>query len=420
MMKNSKVPLAKDSSKKLIQLKKIKEICEIVTDYTAAGSFADIAKNVKYISDETKGFAQLIRTTDIKNNFSKSNKFIYVDKHAYDYLWRVNLNKEGLILPNVGNCGEIYYVSPGIFPSKYNVLGPNSIFVRSETVDNRFLFHLFQTNKFQKQLSKITTKTGHSKFNKTNFKELVIPLPCIDVQHELVGKLDKFEKITKDLISELTEELNARRKQYLYYLNRYFDEQTDNLVKLDDIGNLKRGKRFVHADAVECGVPCIHYGELYTYYGIHAKAVKSHIREDLRNNMRYAHKGDVIIVGAGENNQDIGVGVSWEGNEDVAVHDACYTLTHNQNSRYISYYLRTHMYHEQIKRYISSGKICSISAEGIGKSLIPIPSLKKQDEIVSVLDKLEVLSKSLLERISEEINARRMQFEYYRNRVLDF
>lgn len=75
------------------------------------------------------------------------------------------------------------------------------------------------------------------------------------------------------------------------------------------IGTLTRGKRFVHADATDTGVPCIHYGELYTYYGVYAKKAKSHIREELRNKMRYAHKGDVVIVGAGENKTDIGVGL---------------------------------------------------------------------------------------------------------------
>lgn len=136
--------------------------------------------------------------------------------------------------------------------------------------------------------------------------------------------------------------------------------------------------------------------------------------------MRYAHKGDVIIVGAGENNIDIGVGVSWEGEEDVAVHDACYTLVHDQNSRYISYYLRSHMYHEQIKKYVSSGKICAISAEGIGKAMIPLPSLKKQDEIVSILNRFETLCNDISEGIPAEIEARKKQYEYYRDKLLTF
>ena len=75
-----------------VEYKNIGDIFETITDYTAAGSFADIAKNVKYLKN--KDYAQLIRTTDIKSNFTDESNFIYVNKNAFDYLWRVNINKD--------------------------------------------------------------------------------------------------------------------------------------------------------------------------------------------------------------------------------------------------------------------------------------------------------------------------------------
>ena len=186
---------------------------------------------------------------------------------------------------------------------------------------------------------------------------------------------------------------------------------------------MTRGKRFVHADAVEAGVPCIHYGELYTYYGIYAETNKSFIREELRPKMRYAQKGDVIIVGAGENNIDIGVGVDWEGTEDIAVHDACYTYHIDKElalPRYISYYLRTDDYHKQIKKYVSEGKICSISAESIGKAEISLPSLVEQKRIVGILNSFDALCNDLSSGLPAEIEARQKQYEYYRDKLLNF
>lgn len=142
-----------------VEYKTINDVCNTITDYTAAGSFADVAKNVKYINNRV-GFAQLIRTTDLKSQFENPDKFVYVDEHAFNYLWRVNLNDEGLILPNVGNCGEVYYVTPDILPQNHNVLGPNAIWVRSDIADNRFLYHLFLASEFQKKLTKIISPTG--------------------------------------------------------------------------------------------------------------------------------------------------------------------------------------------------------------------------------------------------------------------
>ena len=110
-----------------VERKKLGDVCSICTDYTAAGSFAAIAKNVQYMSEEN--YALLVRTMDIKSKFSKGNP-IYVDKHAFEYLWRVQLSVDSIILPNIGNCGEVYYLKPQDIPYKNAVLAPNAILLR--------------------------------------------------------------------------------------------------------------------------------------------------------------------------------------------------------------------------------------------------------------------------------------------------
>lgn len=250
----------------------------------------------------------------------------------------------------------------------------------------------------------------------SNFKAITIPIPPLPIQEEIVKILDKFT----DYVTELQAELQARKLQYQHYLDAFYDTEKYEIIPLASLGSLTRGKRFVHADATDNGVPCVHYGELYTYYGSHADAVKSHIREELRPKMRYADPGDVIIVGAGENNIDIGVGLSWEGKEPVAVHDACYTLKHSQNSRYISYYLRSSYYHNQIKRWVSEGKICSISAQSLGKALIPIPPIDEQNRIAEILCGFEELCNDIVSGLPAEIEARQKQYEYYRDKLLSF
>ena len=183
---------------------------------------------------------------------------------------------------------------------------------------------------------------------------------------------------------------------------------------LGEISTITRGKRFVHADAVQEGVPCIHYGEIYTYYGISATCARSHIREELKNKMRYAVCGDVIVVGAGENKDDIGIAVAWNGKEPVAIHDACYILHHTQNSKYISYFMRTENYHAQLRKYVSEGKICSFSATNLAQIVIPVPPLPIQEEIVRILDSFTKLEAEL----EAELEARKKQYIYYRDKLL--
>lgn len=312
------------------------------------------------------------------------------------------------IIGHIGAVGLINRVKGKCFVT-YN--GTIATVVDKEKVDSQYLYYVLTT------LDLPSRKKGSQPFlSVSDFDKIAIPVPPLEVQREIVRILDSFTLLT----AELTAELTARKKQYQHYLNSFFENQTDNLVPLSSLGTITRGKRFVHADATETGVPCIHYGELYTFYGVHANTVKSHIREELRPKMRYAHKGDVIIVGAGENNIDIGVGVAWEGNEDVAVHDACYTLCHSQNSKYISFYLRSDMYHNQIKKYVSEGKVCSISATGLGKAMIPLPSITEQERIVSILDRFDSLCNDISTGLPAEIEARQKQYEFYRDKLLSF
>ena len=201
-----------------VPLKKIGDICETITDYVAAGSFKDLANNVKYLQEPD--YAMLIRTTDIKSKF-KSDKFIYINESAFNYLWRVNLDKESLILPNIGNCGEIYYLTPDDLPYKRCALATNAILARSEKINMKYLKHAFLANDFQIQLKKITSPSGQTKFNKTDLKKLLVPVPPIEVQEEIVRILDKFG----GLETELEAELEARKSQYEFWRGKLLENE---------------------------------------------------------------------------------------------------------------------------------------------------------------------------------------------------
>ncbi|WP_287967326.1 restriction endonuclease subunit S [Acinetobacter sp.] len=192
---------------------------------------------------------------------------------------------------------------------------------------------------------------------------------------------------------------------------------------LGDIGSFTRGKRFVKTDMTSEGVPCIHYGEMYTHYGVWAEDSKSFLDEALAKKLRFANCGDVIIVAAGETIEDIGNGTAWLGKNDVVIHDACFSYKSDLNPKYVSYFLRTKIFKDQIKKSISSGKISAINANGLSKVLIPIPcpenpekSLKIQSEIVRILDAFSAMTAEL----TAELSMRKKHFNYYRDQLFNF
>lgn len=284
-----------------------------------------------------------------------------------------------------------------------------------------FIRYMFESELVQKQIYKLAKGLTRFGLSKYDFAKIEIPFPPIEVQEEIVRILDQF----RTLAAELQAELQARQEQYEYYRNKLltFNEiggQSVIWMKMSEIGTFIRGKRFVRTDIVNDGVPCIHYGDMYTYYGLYATESKGMLRNELAPKMRYAQKNDVVIVAAGENKEDIGIGMAWLGDEPAAVHDACFIFKSDLYPQYVSHYLRTNYYHKQIVKHVSEGKICSISAKGLGNAIIPIPSYEEQVRIATLLNKFDELMSDLAQGLPAEIAAVKEQYEYYRNKLLSF
>ncbi len=223
-------------------IKKLDEICDVITDFVAAGSFADLRKNVVY--NEHPDFAQLVRTTDLKHNFNNSG-FVYVSEDAFNYLYRVNLNEDSIILPNVGvNCGEVYYITSDMLPYKNNVLGPNAVLARSHKHCNKYLYYCFLSSNLQFQISNITSKMAQPKFNKTALKLVQLPLPPLEEQKRIVAVLDKKFAQIETLKTAAEKNLQNTKQLFKAELEKAFNNTSWELKELKDVCSYykKQGK----------------------------------------------------------------------------------------------------------------------------------------------------------------------------------
>ena len=168
------------------------DICETITDFVAAGSFASLRENVKYYQEDN--YAQLVRTVDLKKDFT-NNDFVYVDEFAYDFLWRVQLKEPNIVLPNIGaNIGEKYYVSPKDLPKEKNVLGPNAILLRSKCNDTHFAYFRLSTSSYDNETKKLVGASGQPKFNKTDLKKVRLFIPSLKEQKKISYFLGLLEE----------------------------------------------------------------------------------------------------------------------------------------------------------------------------------------------------------------------------------
>lgn len=283
-----------------------------------------------------------------------------------------------------------------------------------------FSKYIFRSVDLRKQI--IKTANGVTRFNisKEKMKKVNIPIPPIEVQKEIIRILDTFTNNTENLITELIAEKNAREKQYQYYKEEFFKENDRQVVKLGDIATISRGGNFKKTDFSEVGIPCIHYGQIYTKYGFYTNKTITSITEEAAKKAKYATKNDIIMAVTSENIQDVCKAVAWLGEEDIAIGGHTAIIKHKQNAKYLSYYFSSSMFSKQKARLAQGTKVLDVAPNKLLNVEIPLPSLEEQDKIVDKLDRLSKSCEGISIMLQEEIEMRKKQYEYYRDKLLRF
>ena len=182
---------------------------------------------------------------------------------------------------------------------------------------------------------------------------------------------------------------------------------------LGEIGLLIRGSGLQKKDFTETGVPAIHYGQIYTYYGIFATETKSFVSAKLAEKLKKAKYGDILLAGTSENVKDVMTPLGWLGGEIVFSGDMfAFRPSNLINTKYLTYFLQTTPFQKFKEKYANGTKVIRISSEKFLTFKIPIPPLHVQTEIVRILDTFTELT--------AELTARKKLYNYYRDKLLTF
>jgi type I restriction enzyme S subunit len=273
----------------------------------------------------------------------------------------------------------------------------------------------------QKSKGKVKSKVVHSSV--PAIKGIVIPVPPLPIQEEIVRILDTFTELTAELTTELTAERTARKRQYEYYRDELFKFCDSSSVKwksISELGMLERGGGLQKRDLTISGVGCIHYGQIYTFYGTYVDKTKSFVSKELACRLKKIKKNDLLIAITSENIKDVCKCVAWIGEEEIVTGGHTAIFRHSQNPKYISYFFQTSSFFKQKQKIANGTKVIEVSPIKLSKVLIPIRSIEEQNRIVSILDRFDTLCNNLTSDLPAEIEARKKQYEYYRDKLLTF
>ena len=192
--------------------------------------------------------------------------------------------------------------------------------------------------------------------------------------------------------------------------------------KLGDIGFFENGTGMPKTQFDENGeVGAIHYGHIYTKYSMFVDEPIVKVSFENSVKLKKVRKGDLVIAKTSENVEDVMKTVAYLGENDVVTGGHTAIFRHKENSKYLSYVFNS--YEELIKqknKFARGVKVIELSVKDMEKIQIPIPSLPVQNYIVSILDKFDSLVNDIKQGLPREIELRQKQYEYFRERLLDF
>lgn len=280
-------------------------------------------------------------------------------------------------------------------------LAGGDILVMKHEQNPKYIAYALETNDARKQKSKgkIKSKVVHASVQ--SIKDIVIPVPPLEVQSEIVKILDNFTELTTELTMELTTELTARKKQYEYYRNRLltFESKDISLFKLQDVVEIQRGIRVTRNQLSNDGKYPVYQNSLVPmgYYN---------------DKNREANSTFLICAGAAG---DIGYSTQafWAA-------DDCYTFDCSDKilNRYLFYVLKNKqaLIYSKVRR----ASVPRISKESVGTIKVPVPEISVQERIVNVLDNFDKVCNDLHIGLPAEIEARKKQYKFYRDSLLTF
>ena len=395
----------------------IKRLCPDGVEFVKLGEVMDISRGAsprpiyKYITEDKDG-VNWIKIGDVENNakYITSTKEKITKEGALKSRF---LHKGDFILSNSMSFGRPYILAiDGCIHD-----GWISMSNFQNVVIPDFLYHILKSFNIQQYWRQRASSGTVSNLNADIVRNTEIPLPPLEIQAEIVRILDKFTKLE----AELEAELDCRKRQYEFYRDQLlsFDKLTpserNNIVwkKLSEVAfyaKTRISSKTLTRDS-DVGVENLLKDKLgrmectktptgmvieYMPNDILIGNIRPYLRKIWKANCTGGTNGDVLCIRIKKETKD------------------CISTD------YLYHVLASELFFNYDIKCSKGAKMPRGDKELIMKYEVPIPPIEEQNRIVAILDRFDALTTSLQHGLPAEITARRQQYEYYRDKLLDF
>ena len=395
----------------------IKELCPNGVEYKKLGEVCNFQNGFAFKSALFKENGEaILRITNISNGVINEEdlKYFLLDDYK-ENLDNYIVSKNDIVIAmsgattgkiGINNTSKKFYLNQRVGKFIPNIVKLN----------NRFLYHFLLSKSLE--ILKISSGSGaQPNLSTENIKNLVIPVPPLEIQEEIAKILDNYTKSVEELKENLNEELIARKNQYSWY--RDYLLKFENKIKIMKLGDIVKVYDGTHQtpNYKTDGVSFISVENINNIYNTE----KYISEEDYEKNYKIKPKIDDIFM------TRIGtIGKCAIVTEDIplAYYVSLALLRPDKNkidSGYLKYIIESEIGRKELnKRILFTAVPIKINKGDIDKIEIPLPPLEVQKRIVEVLDNFEKICNDLNIRLPAEIEARQKQYEFYRNFLLTF
>lgn len=377
----------------------ISELCPNGVEYIKIGEVVNYEQPTKYI----------VNSTDYDDDYetpvlTAGQTFILGYTDETDGIYNASNDKPVIIFDDF--TGAFKWVN---FPFKIKSSAMKILTVDNTKTTLRYVYHVMDYLAF--------SSSEHKRLWIGIYSDFKIPLPPLEIQEKIVRILDNF--------TELTSELTARKKQYEYYRDMLLDFGNEcEWSKLGEIATVTKLAGFEFTSYVQ-------YKDEGTIIALRGLNVKN--GRLVLDDVKYIDGSDFLKLNRSKLVIDdmLFTYVGTVGQVALITENDKYYLAPNVAlirlndkkiiPRFMMYYFQsTHLYKKQIMKLMQNSSMQNLTMEKIRKFVLPIPSIPEQERIVGILDRFDKLCNDISEGLSAEIEARRKQYEYYRNKLISF
>ena len=327
-------------------------------------------------------------------------------------------NRTGEVITVAGSgagAGYVQYWNEPIFVcDAFSIQG-------NETLNTKYVYYVLTS--IQEKIYSTKKGGGVPHVHISSIDKFEIPVPPLPVQEEIVRILDTFT----ELQAELQAELQKRKQQYNFY--------RDNLLNFKDINRggqeikwMKMSEVFEIRNGYTPSKAKKEFWEGGTIPWFRMEDIRQHGRILSDSILHITPKG-VKGKGLFKANSFILATTATIGEHALIIADSLAnqrftnlsirkSLENELSVKYVYYYF--FVIDEWCKANTNVSNFASVDMSKFYNLLIPIPSIEEQQKIVSILDRFDTLTNDLTAGLPAEMEKRRQQYEFYRDKLLTF